>query len=76
MLIDPADSLSIREQCELLVLSHSSYYYMPGTESNENLDLIREIDHIYLTKPSFGRRRICDVLINKGYGAIPSESDG
>lgn len=71
MLIDPRDSLTIWEQCELLELSRSSYYYAPCEESDENLELMRQIDQIYLGKPSFGRRRICEVLIKKGYGVNP-----
>lgn len=71
LLVDPRDSLTIREQCELLELSRSSYYYTPCEESDENLELMRQIDQIYLGKPSFGRRRICDALIKKGYGVNP-----
>lgn len=50
--------LSIRQQCELLGLSRSAYYYKPVGESSENLALMRVIDELYLSYPFFGARRI------------------
>lgn len=55
-------SLSIRRQCELLGLPRSSYYYAPATESEENLDLMRRIDELYLQRPFFGSRRMAEHL--------------
>jgi len=43
--------LSIRRQCQLLVLPRSSYYRSPGSESEENLALMRLIDEEYLRHP-------------------------
>jgi putative transposase len=41
MLIEPRHSnLSIAEQCDLLSLPRSSYYYEPVTEPAENLELM------------------------------------
>ena len=36
--------LSVRDQCHLLGLNRSSYYYVPATESPLNLQLMRLID--------------------------------
>ena len=44
------------QQCELLGLSRSSYYYEPATESAENLGLMALIDREYLTAPFRGSR--------------------
>lgn len=40
--------LSINKQCELLGIHRSGYYYKPKGESKETLDLMLEIDKIYL----------------------------
>jgi putative transposase len=58
-----ADSqFSIRQQCSLLGISRSSYYYRPVGESSENLALMRAIDELYLSYPFFGARRILSHL--------------
>ena len=46
------------EQCELLDLARSTYYYEPASESEENLALMRRIDEQYLNTPFFGSRRM------------------
>jgi putative transposase len=51
--------LSVARQCALVGLCRSSYYFTPmGTESEENLQLMRQIDELYLQRPFFGYRRI------------------
>lgn len=70
-LIQPDSALSIEAQCELLHLARSSYYYHPVSESAENLRLMKRIDQLYLKKPSFGRRRICEFLRGEGYLVNP-----
>jgi putative transposase len=54
--------LSVTEQCELLGLSRSTYYYEPGRESEENLALMRRIDQQYLQTPFYGSRRMAEEL--------------
>ncbi len=67
-LIEPGHStLSIEEQCDLLDLARSSYYYMPAIESNENLLYMRFIDECYLQHPSYGYRRMHTELRRAGY---------
>ena len=36
--------LPLAEQCRLLSIPHSSYYYTPQGESPENLEIMRLID--------------------------------
>jgi putative transposase len=57
--IEPAHpQLTIARQCALLELPRSSFYYTPGTESAENLALLRRLDRLYLERPYFGSRRM------------------
>ena len=61
--IDPKHpSLSIRQQCSLLGLASSSYYYQPRPESAENLRLLRKLDELYMESPFFGSRRMAVTL--------------
>jgi putative transposase len=50
--------ISIRRQCELLGLNRSTLYYQPEPVSNEELQIMRIIDEIYLRCPFYGSRRI------------------
>ena len=58
MIDSNSSQLSIRRQCELLGLNRSSFYYEPGQETIENLQLMRKIDEQYLKTPYFGSRRM------------------
>lgn len=55
------------QQCELLELPRSSYYYEPVPESPENLRWMRRIDEQYLTTPFYGSRRMTDHFVRAGY---------
>lgn len=59
--------MSIREQCELLDLPRSSYYYEPAQETAENLALMRLIDEQYLATPCYGSRRMTACLVREGH---------
>jgi putative transposase len=66
-LIDPRhESLSIRRQCELLDLPRSTFYYLPATESEENLHLMRLLDEQYLKTPFWGSRNMTTWLRQEG----------
>jgi putative transposase len=52
----------VRRQCELIGLCRSSWYYEPARESPANLELMREIDKLYLKRPFFESRRLADEL--------------
>jgi putative transposase len=54
--------LTIQQQCELLSLPRSTYYYQPRPESAENLRLMRRLDELYLECPFFGSRRMAVML--------------
>ena len=53
------NNLSIKDQCELLSVSRSGYYYQPARESEENLLLMRLLDEQYLRHPYYGVERMC-----------------
>lgn len=67
-LINPLDTvLSVNQQCELLGLARSSYYYEPQPESGYNLALMRLIDEQYIRRPFYGSRRMRDWLSGQGH---------
>jgi putative transposase len=55
------------QQCELLGLARSSYYYQTVAPSAEELTLLRLIDQIYLESPIYGSRRMTVALRQQGY---------
>ena len=58
-MIEPGHAeLSVRRQCEIIGLARSSLYYEPGSESAENLALMRQIDEQYLKTPFYGSRKM------------------
>jgi putative transposase len=66
-MIDPDLALSVSRQCELLGVARSSYYYeRAGTESEENLELMRLLDEIYLAHPENGQRMMVRALTRRG----------
>lgn len=70
MMIDVNDpEMSIRQQCSLLGLNRSTFYWQPATESPLNLALMRLIDEEYTKSPSYGYRSMTDRLRN-GYGYL------
>jgi putative transposase len=60
-------ALPISEQCELLSVPRSSYYYTAGGESEENQSLMRRIDELHTEKPTWGSRMIRDRLRFEGH---------
>ena len=58
--------LSIREQCELLALPRSSYYYAPKPEV-ENFELMNLIHELWLAHPFYGYRKITACLKLLGF---------
>src|ERR1043166_6526835 len=66
--VDAEDGvLSVSQQCELLGLSRSSYYYEPATESAENLALMALLDQEYTAHPFLGSRRLTTWLRSQGH---------
>jgi putative transposase len=66
-MIEPSNQqLSISRQCEIMGVSRSSYYYQPKPISQEDLELMRKIDELYLQNPSSGSRTISRQLERQG----------
>ena len=59
--------MSIAQQCELLGLARSSYYYEPVPESDEDLLLMRLLDEQYTRTPFYGTRKMSAWLHTQGY---------
>ena len=66
-MIEPEDKLSIKEQCDLLSVSRSSFYYKPTSESEENLLIMRYLDEQYLDTPFYGVKKLLASLVLMGY---------
>ncbi len=60
-------SLSVVRQCVLLGVSRSSVYYRAVGVTQEDLELMKEIDKQYLDIPFFGSRRMAAWLRRRGY---------
>ena len=66
-MIEPkSQQLSISRQCKILDVNRSSYYYRPKPIKQEDLDLMRKIDEMYLENPSSGSRTIRRQLKRQG----------
>ena len=53
-LVEPWGELSVVDQCKLLGLPRSSYYYTPAVETEENMLLMRMMDEYHLENPYTG----------------------
>ncbi len=58
--------MSVSQQCALLGLSRSSYYYEPATESADNLALMALLDREYTAHPFLGSRGLAAYLRREG----------
>jgi putative transposase len=68
LLIDPEHkTLSIGQQCGLLEVPRSTYYYEPCRDDSLNLKIMRHIDEIYTMHPYYGSRRIAWILNSRGF---------
>ena len=65
-LIEPCPELSLRQQCELVGISRSGFYYEPVPESEETLALMRRLDELNLKHPLYGSRRLTALLRREG----------
>lgn len=60
------EHISIRQQCAVLGVNRSSFYYAP-TPLAEDTDLANEIHEIWLEIPSYGYRKVTEELHQRGY---------
>jgi len=63
--------LSVVQQCGLLGLERSSYYYRPRPESAENLKYMRLLDEEYTRHPFYGVPKMTVWLQEQGYAVGP-----
>jgi len=61
--------LSLTRRCKLLRISRSSIYYTPVGFDLATLDLMHEIDRIFMKYPFFGSRQIAAYLSQSGFSA-------
>lgn len=66
MIDENYEDLSIAEQCNLLEVNRSTYYYVPVPENRETLELMNKIDELYTARPSLGSRGVRDQLSLQG----------
>lgn len=59
--------LSITQQCDLLQISRSSWYYATLGESALNFELMKRIDEQFLETPYYGARQMARHLRRQGY---------
>ncbi len=64
----PGDSeFSIEQQCDLIELPRSTYYYTQCPESAFNLSVMKCMDKLYTDHPHFGKRSMSANLKNLGF---------
>lgn len=66
MVVSSSKDLSISNQCKLLSIHRSRYYYRPVPVSPETLALQQRIDELFTENPTMGSRSIRDALRNEG----------
>lgn len=65
-MVDEEAPMSVRDQCALLGISRSGYYYEGQPESPENLALMRRLDELHLKHPVYGSRKLGKLLEREG----------
>jgi putative transposase len=70
-MVDPDQpDLSVANQCRLLNINRSTFYYRPAPIKAEDLEIMRLIDEQYLKTPTWGSRSMRNHL--RRLGAIKS----
>lgn len=67
MIASDNETVSIVQQCTLLKLARSTWYYEKKGESVANLSLLQEIDRAFTQWPFFGVRQMRHYLVSLGY---------
>ncbi len=65
--IMPNDINSISQQCSLLDLPRSTYYYQPKPVTERDLKIMNVMDEIYMRFPYYGARKMSRALKRRGY---------
>ena len=67
-MVNPSEpKLSLKEQCQLLGINRSSYYYQAKKPKEEEAVLLRLLDEQYLKTPFYGSRKMTAYLREQGY---------
>jgi putative transposase len=66
-MIKKADKICVRRQCTLLSLNRSGLDYEPVGPSQDDLDVMREIDKEYTRHPFYGSRKMVIALAKAGH---------
>jgi putative transposase len=66
-MIEAEGELPVGEQCRLLGVARYTYYRHHGGENERNLSLMRRIDELYTTDPTWGSRKMRDRMRIEGY---------
>ena len=61
--------ISVTRQCQLLAVPRSSVYTRRRDIAKADLELMRQIDELYLKWPFYGSRRLGEELRQRGYGS-------
>jgi putative transposase len=61
------EKLTIEEQCKLIELPRSTFYYSKSGVSSEDLEIMRKMDEKYLEDPTRGTRRYSSELSAEGF---------
>lgn len=61
------NKLTIIQQCKLLGISRSTYYYQPTAISEQELKIMAIIDETYTMHPYYGMRRMAKYLQAQGF---------
>ncbi len=68
--------LSIERQCHLVGISRSLWYKPACPESALNLELMRQMDELFMAMPHLGSRQMRTRLLRLGYDAGRKRSVG
>lgn len=67
-MVNPRETeLSLKEQCQLLDINRSSYYYQAKEPKEEENVILRLLDEQYLKTPFYGSRKMTAYLREQGY---------
>ena len=66
-IIKARPEISITRQCQMLAVPRSSAYTRPQHVKEVDVELMRQIDELYLKWPFYGSRRLRDELQCQGY---------
>ena len=68
ILVEPGNNLlTVGQQCNLLDIARSSYYFSPQGLNTEDIFVMNAIDKIYTKYPFYGSPKITDALRRQGY---------